>query len=135
MYLIDTMVVSEWSKSRPNPDVLTWFSSIRFEDAYLSVVTVGEIERGLHKFKALTGTENQKHRAWLEMTLVSYGKRVLPVTTAIMRRWGELSWEVGNVNPDLLIAATALEHDLTVATRNIRHFEPTGAKLFNPYEA
>lgn len=135
MFLIDTMVISEYSKSKPNAHVLDWFETIRFEDAYLSVVTIGEIERGIAKFEARTGQPNERHRLWIESTLLAYGKRVLPVTTAIMRHWGRLTWQIGNTDPDLLIAATALEHDLVVATRNIRHFEPTGAKLFNPYEA
>lgn len=59
--------------------------------------------------------------------MTSYGRRVLPLTVPIMRRWGRLSWDLGHTGPDLLIAATALEHDLTVVTRNTRHFEPTGA--------
>jgi predicted nucleic acid-binding protein len=74
------------------------------------------------------------YREWLEGILTDYSERILPITTSTMRVWGPLTYDLRNTNPDLLIAATALEHNLTVVTRNIRHFEPTGAKLFSPYE-
>ena len=61
--------------------------------------------------------------------------RILGIDLAVARRWGQLSAVVGNRNPDLLIAATALERDLTVVTRNVRHFEPAGVRIVNPFEA
>ena len=134
MYLIDTMVLSERSKGWGNPAVINWLDGIRFEDAYVSVITIGEIQRGIRKIELQEKARAERHLFWLEETLSAYGKRVLPVTTDIARRWGSLTYDLRNANADLLIAATALEHDLTVVTRNTRHFEPTGAKLLNPYE-
>ena len=127
MFLIDTMVISERSKAKADQNALDWLEGLADERDFLSVVTIGEIERGIHKL------ETRRHRRWLETTLVNFGSRILPITLDIARRWGELSQKLGNADADLFIAATALEHDLTIATRNIRHFEPTGAKVLNPY--
>ena len=134
MYLIDTMVLSEGSKGHPNAEVMGWLAGIRFEDAFVSVITLGEIQRGIRKAELRDSYRADRHKVWLEKTLIEYRGRVLRVTTAIARRWGTLTYDMRNASGDLLIAATALEHDLTVVTRNTRHFEPTGAKLLNPYE-
>ena len=71
---------------------------------------------------------------WLDRVLAWYGDRILPVDTTTARRWGQLSATLGYESADLLIAATALEHGLTVVTRNVRHFEPTGVPTLNPFE-
>ncbi len=63
-----------------------------------------------------------------------YGERVLPLTTNIARRWGRLSAHIGNKNLDLALAATALEHGLTMVTRNVAHYERTGVAIVNPFE-
>ncbi|KQT53815.1 MULTISPECIES: type II toxin-antitoxin system VapC family toxin [unclassified Aureimonas] len=135
MYLIDTMVLSELGKTQPHPGVVTWMDATRYLQAYVSVMTIGEIERGIHKIEQREGQPANRHRDWLKRSLLVYDQRILPVTIEVARRWGRLTDELRNTNPDLLIAATALEHDLTVVTRNTRHFEPTGAKLLNPYES
>lgn len=133
--LLDTMVLSEGFKSRPDPAVLQWLEKSRKRNAaFLSVITIGEISRGIARIEKVEGRRPDRYTAWLESTLLDYGQRVLPVTIEIARRWGRLTNDLRNTNPDLLIAATALEHDLTVVTRNTRHFEPTGAKLLNPYD-
>lgn len=133
MYLIDTMVLSERSKAKPFASVLDWLQSIELEHIFISVMTIGEIQRGIHKLELQEGRTAAKHRNWLDATLGHYSGQILPVTLEISRRWGPLSHDMRRTDPDLLIAATALEHDLTLATRNVRHFEPTGVKLFNPY--
>ena len=71
---------------------------------------------------------------WLDRLLDWYGERVLPVDSATARRWGRLSATLGHEGADLLIAATALEHGLTVVTRNVRHFEPTGVPVVGSFE-
>lgn len=76
----------------------------------------------------------QRLSDWAIETRREFRDRTLAVTIDVAMRWGELYMRLKRRDTDLLIAATALEHDLTVVTRNIRHFEPTGVKLFNPYE-
>ena len=99
---------------------------------YISVVTVGEIERGITQQQQRNPTFARELALWLDRVLAWYSDRILSVDTATARRWGQLSATLGHDGADLLIAATALEHGLTVVTRNIRHFEPTGAPVFNP---
>ena len=70
---------------------------------------------------------------WLDRVLAWYGDRILPVDLATAQRWGRLSATLGYESADLLIAATALEHGLTVVTRNVKHFEPAAVPVFNPF--
>ena len=135
MYLLDTNVLSALRRPDRHPAPTSWLTDQRSSDIYLSVVTLGEIERGI----AL-----QIHRApdfardlaqWHERTLAWFADRILPVDVATARRWGRLSAAIGNQDVDLLIAATALEHGLTVVTRNVRHFEPTGVRVINPFDS
>lgn len=100
-------------------------------DLYISVITVGEIERGIEQQQRHNPDFAQDLSGWLDRMLDWYGDHILPVDTATARRWGQLSAALGNESADLLIAATALEHGLTVATRNVRHFEPTGVPVLD----
>ena len=133
MYLLDTNVVSALRRPDRHPGPTLWLKDQRASDVYLSVVTFGEIERGI----ALQVTRNPDFARdlalWLERTLMWFADRILPVDLATSRRWGRLSASVGNQDIDLLIAATALEHGLTVVTRNVRHFEPAGVPVLNPF--
>jgi len=131
--LLDTVVVSELRKARPNPRVIEWMRGLRESDVFLSVVTIGEIERGISKVRDAEFA--QALTRWLEDLLRFYGDRVLPVTPDIARRWGRLSADLGHEGADLLVAATAASHRLTVATRNVRHFAPTGVAVFDPFKA
>lgn len=133
MFLIDTVVVSESFKHKPDPAVLQWLQSVSPPLLFISVVTAGELQRGIHKLQMVEGRPPERFIRWAADTINHYGERVLPITIPIARRWGELSYRLRNTNPDLFIAATALEHDLTVVTRNVRHFGPAGVKLLNPY--
>ncbi|KQT83809.1 type II toxin-antitoxin system VapC family toxin [Aurantimonas sp. Leaf443] len=135
MYLLDTMVISEGFRPRPVQSVVDWLERTDSERLFVSVVSFGEIEAGIEKQRGRDVEVFRRLEDWLDETQVDYAKRTLPVTTAVAMRWGRLVTNLQRRDMDLLIAATALEHDLVVATRNIRHFEPTGAKLFNPYEA
>ena len=134
MFLLGTDVLSALRRRERNPEIVRWLQEQRTTDLYISVVTVGEIERGI--------TQQQRHNAafardlgfWLDRVLGWYGDRILPVDVASARRWGQLSATFGHDGADLLIAATALEHGLTVVTRNVRHFEPTGVAVLNPAE-
>ena len=131
MILLDTMVVSELRKRRPHPNVVAWLKPMPANEVFISVVSIGEIERGIslatdRNFAAELGV-------WLEDLLRFYADRVLPVTPDIARRWGRLSAELGHDGADLLIAATAASHRLTVATRNVRHFKPAGVAVVDPF--
>jgi hypothetical protein len=100
---------------------------------FLSTITVGEIERGVERQRDIDPPYAERLVAWLERSLEGYRDRILPITIPIARRWGRLSVMIGHSGVDLLIAATALEHGFTVATRNVRHFAPTGVPVENPF--
>lgn len=134
MFLLDTMVLSELRKRDRNPNLVRWLTGIPANDIFLSAVTIGEIERGIVRQRAKDAAFAEALESWFDRTIQLYADRILPVDTQVARRWGSLSARIGNDGADLLIAATALEHRLTVATRNIRHFEPTGVALINPFE-
>ncbi len=132
MFLIDTDVLSALRKRVRNPDLVQWMSNQRTADLYLSVVSIGEIERGIVGQRRRDPGFAQALAVWLDDILALYGERILAVDLSTARRWGRLSSEIGHQNADLLIAATALEHGLTVVTHNIRHFEPTGVPVIDP---
>jgi hypothetical protein len=134
MFLLDTVVLSELRKRDRNPNVVRWLTGTSAKDVFLSAVTVGEIERGIVRQRAKDPAFAEALESWLDRTIQIYVDRILPVDTRIARRWGSLSARIGNDRADLLIAATALEHGLTVVTRNIRHFEPTGVTFIDPFE-
>ncbi len=101
----------------------------------VSVVTVGEIERGIERQRQPDPSFGERTALWLDAVLRTYEGRILPVNISVARRWGRLSQRVGNKGLDLALAATALEHGLTVATRNISDFEPTGVSVLNPFSS
>ena len=133
MYLLDTDVLSELRRRRRNQNVVAWISAAAPADLFLSVVTIGEIELGIERQRTLNPEFAQELAAWLEMTLRAYSERILPLSVGIARRWGRLAARLGNKQLDLAIAATALDHGLTVVTRNVSDFEPTGVTFINPF--
>jgi toxin FitB len=133
MILLDTVILSELRKRQPSPEVVRWLTSFRDSDLFLSVVSIGELERSIEKKRKVDPAFAELLTLWVEDLLRLYGDRVLPVTPAISRCWGALSARLGNDGADLLIAATALTHGLQVATRNVRHFAPTGVNVVNPF--
>lgn len=133
-YLLDTVVLSELRKNSRNPRIADWLSSTPSADLFLSVVTVGEVEKGIARQRRLNPDFAEKLASWLDAILQSYNDRIIAVDVRIARRWGQLSDAIGHSGADLLIAATALEHGLTVATRNVRHFEPTKVAVFDPFD-
>lgn len=134
MILLDTVVLSELRKNRPAPAVVKWLGNFREDQLYLSVVSLGEIERSI----ALKSPHDPQFASlltdWLDVLQRSHADRILPVTPAIARCWGKLSAHLRNGSTDLLIAATALVHGLSVATRNVKHFGPSGVKVVNPFD-
>jgi len=134
VFLIDTIVLSELRRRQRDPGVVAWISRQRPEHCFLSVVSIGEIERGIARKRTSDAGFAQQLAGWLDQLLRLYGDRLLPVDVGVARRWSLLSAEIGHHGADLLIAATALERGLTVVTRNLRHFAPTGVAIINPWQ-
>lgn len=133
MFLIDTVTLSELRRRKRDPDLVAWFERQRTTDLFLSVVTIGEIERGIARQRATDPGFATVLATWLDRILALYSKRILAIDVRTSRRWGILSAALGNDSADLMIAATALEHGLTVATRNVSDFEPTGVAVIDPF--
>lgn len=134
MFLLDTVVLSELRKKDRNLGLVQWISDKQDSELFVSVVSIGEIERGICQQRSKDAVFAQRLTDWLAQLLLAYDERILPVTTPIAQRWGRLSAELGRADADILIAATALECGLTVVTRNEKHFAPTGVRVLNPWE-
>lgn len=132
MYLLDTDILSALRRRERSPEIAGWVEAQRTSDLYMSVVTVGEIERGVAQQLQRNPPFARELALWLDRVLAWYSDRIIPLDVATARRWGQLSASLGHDGADLLIAATALEHGLTVVTRNVRHFEPTGVATLDP---
>lgn len=134
-YLIDTNVISEHTRPRPDANVLAWLRHIPIEEQHLSTLTLGEIRYGIERLT--TGARQEALRLWLDTSLVNlFAERLLPVSIQVADRWGRLRLEVRRTIPaiDSLIAATALHHDLRLVTRNERDFAKfPGLVVVNPW--
>ena len=133
MFLLDTDVLSALRRRERHPELAQWLARQRTADLYLSAVTVGEIERGITQQQRRDASFARELMVWLDRVLALYGDRVLTLDVSTARRWGRLSGSLGHESVDLLIAATALEHGLTVVTRNIRRFDRRASPVFNPF--
>ena len=133
MFLLDTDILSALRRRDRHPEAVAWLEAQRTVNLHLSVVTIGEIERGVAQQERRDPSFAEELARWLDLVLAWYGDRILMVDIPTARRWGRLSAALGHAGADLLIAATALEHGLTVVTRNVRHFEPTGVDVLNPF--
>jgi hypothetical protein len=136
-FLLDTNVVSETMRKRPSAVVLDWVAAQVTESVFISAVTLGELRRG-----ALLLGEGKKRNAlllWIETGIkADFAGRILPVDIAVMERWAELqiaTQKAGRRLPlmDSLLAATALAHGLTLATRNLADFQAAGVPLLDPW--
>lgn len=132
-FLLDTDILSAIRRKQRDQNLEKWLLSINSLDVYISVVTIGEVERGITQQWRNNPEFAEDLQRWLDTILQRYQQRILPLSISIAQRWGRLSAELGHNSADLMIAATALEHNLIVATRNARHFEPTQVGLINPY--
>lgn len=131
-YLLDTNVVSETRKSRPDAGVIAFLSAASSEGLFLSVLTLGELRKGVALRRRVDPVAAVELGAWVEGIEANFADRILPIDSATALRWAELS--VGRSLPviDMLIAAAALNRDLTVVTRNTRDFASTGVLLLDP---
>ena len=134
MYLIDTVVLSELRKRQRHAGIVRWLHDKAVDALFLSAITIGEIERGVVRQQVKNPVFAEALRAWLDRTVETYGDRILSVDTRVARRWGRLSARIGHGGADLLIAATTLENGLTIVTRNVRHFLPTGVPVEDPFQ-
>ena len=136
-FLLDTNVVSELIKPKPNPNVTRWIHATDENLFYLSVLTLGEIRKGIASLP--DAARRVKLEAWLDGDLVlRFSGRILSVDQAIADRWGRLSGAAvarGTPLPviDTLLAATALHHDFTLVTRDTQHVQGTLVSSFNPW--
>lgn len=133
MFLLDTNIVSQRPKLKPNPAVMAWLSSTNEADLRISAITIQEIRLGIERLDA--GRRRREIEQWLEGDLLArFAGRILPVDAVVADQCGRLIAAANERkhNPDLgdaLIAATAVVHGLQVATLNRKHFEPLGVAL------
>lgn len=136
-YLLDTVVLSEIRKPRPDARVAVWIDEQDWGDLYVSAMTLGEIRAG-----AVLARTPEQHEAldqWLASVREQMQGQILPVGPDEAEAWGRIHARPSAAGAmpafvDSLIAATAFVHHLTVVTRNVKHFEPTGVPVLNPWE-
>lgn len=134
-YLIDTNVWSELQKgTRAAPNVMGWFRSVAGEELFLSVMVIGEIRRGIERLRRRDAAQADRLEQRLEQLKVAMAGQVLPISSAIAERWGKLNVPDPISVVDGLLAATAIEHQLILVTRNVRDIERTGVRWLNPFE-
>jgi predicted nucleic acid-binding protein len=132
-YLLDTNVVSEARKARGDANVKRWLASVPRGSLYLSVLTVGEIRRGIQILRRRDPTQATVLDTWLTALRTRYLDRLLPVTTEISEAWGRLNVPDPIPTVDGLLAATARVHGLTLVRRNTRDLARTGVRLLDPF--
>ena len=132
-YLLDTNIVSETRKRLADERVIGFLNAIESARLFLSVLTLGELRKGVAARFAEDPDAATELGAWVDTIEVTFADRVLPVSAAAGRRWGELSARRKLPVIDTLIAATALTHDLILVTRNIRDVSATGVETINPW--
>lgn len=134
-YLLDTNIVSELRKGdRCETAVREWFEALDDHDAYLSVLVVGEIERGIERIRKRDPKSATRLRRWLSSLVTTFEARILPVTLPIARAWGKMGVASPIPTVDGLLAATAEVHGLVLATRNVAHVRALEIEWVNPFE-
>jgi predicted nucleic acid-binding protein len=138
-FLLDTNVVSELMKPRPSRKVASWIAATAEELMYLSVITIGEVRKGIDLL-AIDDPRRPALQSWLDRDLrLRFGGRLLPFDDGVAERWGQLEAfarkrRLTVPTIDAQLAATALHHGLTFATRNTADIAPTGVPVFDPWQ-
>lgn len=139
MFVLDTNVVSELRKVRlgkADVNVAAWTQRVDAAELFVSAITIMELELGVLSMERKNVPQGAVLRSWLEQhVLPEFSGRTLPVDTAVAQRCARLHMPDKRGERDALIAATALVHGMTVVTRNVVDFKPTGVAIFNPWEA
>jgi predicted nucleic acid-binding protein len=136
-FLLDTNVISELVRKKPDPKVTAWIDATAEELLYLSVLTLGEIRKGIASLRE--GSRRVVLEAWLDSDVVlRFAGRILPIDQAVADRWGRIAARAAAARSPLpvidgLLAATALDRNLTLVTRNTRDVAATGVPVFNPW--
>jgi len=132
MYLLDTNIVSELSRPRPHADAIAWLSGIAPDQIFLSAVTLGELQAGVENTRRQEAGRAEIIESWIDSVATSYN--VLPMDGRAFRCWAQLMHgKPADLIADAMIAATAVVHNLTVVTRNLRDFERLGVPTFSPF--
>ena len=137
-YLLDTCAISELVAKQPNPKVVEFVDTLDPDDIYLSVITIGEIAKGIEKLPK--SKRKQELQTWLkEDLLIRFDGKIVSLDTDVLMEWGALTARLessGRTMPaiDSLIAATVLTNQFTLVTRNVDDFEDTGIEIVNPWE-
>jgi predicted nucleic acid-binding protein len=133
-FLLDTNVVSELRKSQCDPAVAAWFASVSGEPHYISVLVLGEIRRGITRLQGRDAQQARVLEAWLDQLATRFASRVLPIDAAVADRWARFDPARPVPVQDGLMAATALVHDLTLATRNVNDVAGTDVRVVDPWQ-
>ena len=136
MYLLDTNAISEPKRAKPDAGLLSWLNDQLLSDLHLSVITVGELRRGVIRLEP--GRRREDLDFWLSQLVLRFEDRILPIGLEVTERWALLAEQQRAAGrrsdmSDELIAATAQVHGLTIVTRNVRHFEHSGCGLLSPW--
>lgn len=132
VYLLDTNIVSELRKPRPQPAVVSWLEGIADADLHISAVTLGEIQAGIEITREQDAAKAAEIEAWADQVAAAYN--VLAMDAATFRQWAKLMHRQSDtVYEDAMIAASALVHKLTVVTRNVRDFKRFNVTVLNPF--
>lgn len=135
-FLLDTNVIAELRKgARADLHVRSWFETLDPEAIVLSVLTIGEIRRGIENVRRRDPVAAKALERWLRRLLAEHGERILPVDLPVAEEWGRLNVPDPPPVIDALLAATAKVHALTLVTRNVKDVARTGVELMNPFDA
>jgi toxin FitB len=136
MYVLDTDVVSHLRRpEKAHPNVVAWASNTPVTPHFISTITLLELERGILSMERKDAAQGAILRAWMDsQILVRFSGRILPVDITVAQRCAKLHVPDPKPERDALIAATALVHGMTVVTRNVDDFKPTGVEILNPWE-
>ncbi len=134
-YLLDTNVVSELRKRKPNPHVLAWYKGQRRAEAFISTLVAGEIRQGIERVRSRDTVQAETLDRWLAGLLTAYRDRVLPLTVEVADAWGRMNASSAPLPAiDGLMAATAQVHRLILVTRNVTDVARAGVPIVNPFE-